>query len=714
MVAVRKALESGWKSLEAGDLPRAEQAARSVLRDDRGNAEAWVFLGAIRQTQGQWDEAVSHFKQAVKLDPRCSDSHRFLGSAYLNRGDLERAEASLHKALRLDPESPGAHVDLGTLLSRRGKPDEAVASYRKALRLDPDLPEALANLSGLLVGRGKADEAAALALRAVQARPTFAEGHHALGVALWRLGRRDEAARAFGQALALRPALLEALMNLAPLLRELNRPDEAEECLRRAVALGGAGAEAPYALGVDLCARFRYAEAADALREAVRLRDDWPDAWYQLGLALRGARDRDGALAALRRALELRTDHADARFQEGVVLHDLNRLDDARTAFRAALALRPDMAHAYVNFGNLELAQGNVDEALRCYQESLRFNPKEPVAHSCYAMALNYKPGLSPAALLEEHRRWAAQHCPPPPAAPHANDRSPGRRLRVGYVSQDFRLHVTGHFVEPILAYHDHGPFEIVAYPDVTQPDDVTERFRGRVDRWHPLAGVPDDQAAELIRSHQVDVLVDLNGHTGSRLGIFARKPAPVQVTYVGYANTTGLAAVDYRLTDAVADPEGEPRCHSEELVRLPGGFCCYWPSADAPEVSPPPLDRKGHVTFGSFHGLAKLNAGVLDLWAALLRAVPDARLLILRDAMTGSARERLVREFAARGIGAGRLDLRNSTPPGMNHHATYAELDVSLDVLPWSGHTTSCESLWMGVPVVTLAGVPVAWWPAS
>jgi predicted O-linked N-acetylglucosamine transferase (SPINDLY family) len=285
------------------------------------------------------------------------------------------------------------------------------------------------------------------------------------------------------------------------------------------------------------------------------------------------------------------------------------------------------------------------------------------------------------------------------------HDWRPDRCLRVGYVSPDLRGHPVAFFLEPILAHHDRACIEGFCYAEVAAPDAITARLKSLAHGWRSTCGLSDAQVADLVRRDRIDILVDLAGHTRRhRLGAFARRPAPVQVTYLGYPCTTGLTAIDYLLTDAIADPPGEPPWSTEEPFRLPGGFCCYTPLADAPEVSPSPALRSGVVTFGSLHKPAKLNAAVLDLWADLLLGLPSARLLLIRSNLKGGLRERIHGHFTGRGVAAERVELSDAVEGG-SHLRAYHDIDVLLDVFPWCGHTTACEALWMGVPAITLLG---------
>jgi protein O-GlcNAc transferase len=367
--------------------------------------------------------------------------------------------------------------------------------------------------------------------------------------------------------------------------------------------------------------------------------------------------------------------------------------------------LRTNYADAYNNLGVTLTAQGQWDEATYFYQQALNCRPDFATAHSNLLSCWNYDPTAESAALLAEHQRWADRHARVPPETVHRNDRNPDRVLRVGYVSPDFFRHAVADFLKPVFSHHDPGQVEVYCYAQVPAPDATTAYFQARTRGWRSTLGRSDAEVAEQVRKDEIDILVDLAGHTAnSRLLAFAYKPAPVQITYLGYPNTTGLATVDYRLTDAIADPRGEPVRHSEELVRLPLAFC-YEPPEHAASASPSPALASGRITFGSLNNLAKLNEQVIDLWCAILRAVPTAQLLIFRDSLRGSGEAHFHRQFVARGISPDRFNLSHAVLEGQDHLRVYESVDIALDPFPWSGHTTTCEALWMGVPVVTLYG---------
>ena len=453
----------------------------------------------------------------------------------------------------------------------------------------------------------------------------------------------------------------------------------------------------------------QHALAAQCMEQALAVNAGSAAHHNNLGEVYRALGKAARAEASFRGALDLRPDLVEAHTNLGSALKEQGRLDEARDSYEQALRLRPDDVVAINNLGNVLKDQGRLGEAAGCYRHALRVKPDYAAAHTNLLFCLTYDPGTPPAVLFEEHRLWGERFGAAPAPPPHANDADPDRRLRIGYLSGDFRAHAVARFVEPVLARHDPAAVEVFGYAEVPAPDAVTARLQAMTSGWRSTCGLTDERVAALVREDRIDVLVDLAGHTsGNRLRALARGPAPVQITYLGYPNTTGLAAVDYRLTDAVADPPGSESLFAEELIRLPRGFCCFAVPGEAPPVGPLPALKSGCVTFGSPHNLAKLNGAVLDLWAKVLHAVPASRLLLFRTGLTGSARDRLVAAFAARGVGAGRLETRDvpmHTLGYAGYLGLYGDVDVMLDASPASAHTTACEALVMGVPVLALYG---------
>jgi protein O-GlcNAc transferase len=343
------------------------------------------------------------------------------------------------------------------------------------------------------------------------------------------------------------------------------------------------------------------------------------------------------------------------------------------------------------------------------YRKAVSIRPDHARTLSNLLFCLNYDDKLTNAELLAAHREWDERygHEVPRPTS-YANERAPGRRLKIGYVSPDFRAHSVAYFLEPLLKAHDHQAVEVFCYAEVARADRVTEYLRGFADHWLITVGLSDDELTERIRGDGIDILVDVAGHTAdNRLRVFARKPAPVQATWLGYPNTTGLSAIDYRIVDAVTDPPGQADAWaSEKLLRLDGGFICYGGLEGAAPPAPPPCLTTGHVTFGSFNNPGKISNATMDAWASLLERLPDARLLLKGKSFTDPTACALYRaRLAERGVAAERVELMATVPSAAAHLAVYDRVDVALDPFPHNGTTTTCEALWMGVPVVTLRG---------
>lgn len=484
------------------------------------------------------------------------------------------------------------------------------------------------------------------------------------------------------------------------------RHANAVERFRRSLELRPKHAQAHYNLGIALRSQGHWEDAVVSFREAVRLDPGYADAHDCLGHALISLNRLEEAATALEESLRLRPGNAEMRSNLGSVYQAQGALSQAEACYREALRLKPDLASGFDNLGSVLSAQGRHEEAIEVYRAGLARNPNDARAHSNLLLTLNYLE-LDPFTVLEEHQKWGERHGRAFGTQSYTNGPEPARRLRIGYVSPDFREHSVAYFIEPVFAAHDRSQFEFFCYSDVPRPDAITARLRSHVAQWRDTAGWSDQRVAEQVTADRIDILVDLAGHTaGNRMGVFARKPAPLQVTYLGYPNTTGLTTIDYRITDAVADPFGQEAYYREKLLRLPGCFLCYRPPEEAPDVGPLPLEQNGYVTFGSFNNLAKLQPLVLDAWAQLLKSVPGSRLLIknpsLRDADT---RNRLAAIFEERRAENGRVRLLGSTRTTREHLAVYNQIDVALDTFAYNGTTTTCESLWMGVPVVSLTG---------
>ena len=630
------------------------------------------------------------------------------GLSHHHAGRLAKAEKIYRQILARQSDHIGVINLLGVLNAQMGQIETAADLFRRAIRLKPDYALAHSNLGKALTSMGQLDEAIASCRQAIRLNPEFAEAHNNLGNAFRANGQPTEAIATFRQAVSLKPDHAEAYCNLGDALRTQGRHNEAVAAYRQAVSLKPDYADAQNNLGIALRDIGKLDEAIASFQQAVRLKPDLAETHNNLGTALRDLRRLDEAISSLRQAIRLKPDYAEAHSNLGIVLMDMGRLDEAIASYGNAIRLKPDYAEAYNNAGNALKDNGQLDEAISSFRQAIRLKPDFAEAHSNLVYALQFHSGYDPGTIHDEHIRWNQRHAEPlgKIIQPLINNPDPERRLRIGYVSADFWNHSVSRFLLPLFRRHDRGAFEIICYSDVLNPDGMTESLRACADGWENIVGLSDEQVADKVREDKIDILIDLAGHTANnRLRVFARKPAPVQITYLGYPASTGLSVMDYRLSDRLADPPGETESlHTEKLWRLP---VCNWCFAE-PNVAPAvePLPAGGPIRFGSFNNFAKASAAIMDLWAAIMIAIPSSRLIIKsRGLGEENARLRINRRFESHGIPANRLEIRGHQPDFKLHLDTYNQMDIALDTFPYHGTTTTCEALWMGVPVVTLAG---------
>jgi protein O-GlcNAc transferase len=710
-VTIPQALDLALQHHRAGRLAEAEGVYRQILAVQPNHADALHLLGLIAHQVGRHDLAVEWIRQAIVLNPNYPAAHCNLGEACRATGRLDEAVTAYRRALELKPDYPEAHNNLGDALRKRGQFEEAVVACRRALEFKPDLPEAHNNLGAALAGQGRLDEAIAHFRRALEVKPDYPEAHNNLGAAFAGQRQFDEAIAACRRALQLQPGHPGAHNNLGAALAGKGQLDEAIAAHRHALELQPDYPEAFNNLGSALTGRGQLDEAIAAYRSALRLKSDYPEALNNLGNALKHRGELEDAIEAYRRALELRPDYPEAHVNLGAALAGQNQLDEAIAAYRSALRLKSDYPEALNNLGNALKHRGELDEAIGAYRRALLAKPDYVGAHSNLVHTLHFHPGHDAMTISEEHQRWNRQFSNPLKqfVQPHVNDPAVAGRLRVGYVSPDFREHPVGRYILPLFERHDRERFEFHCYSGVLRPDWMTERLRALAGKWRNTVGVSDAQLAEMIREDGVDILVDLTMHTAdNRLPVFARQPAPVQVTWLAYPGSTGLPSIGYRLTDAWMDPPGEePAWSAEVSVRLPDSWCCYDPAGDSPEVNALPALSVVGVTFGSLNNFAKVHEGVLALWARVLDAVEGSRLVIFCP--EGRTRERVLEFFAARGIATERVESVGFLPQ-WEYLKLYQRVDIGLDPFPCNGMTTTCDALWMGVPVLTLPGeMPVS-----
>lgn len=511
-------------------------------------------------------------------------------------------------------------------------------------------------------------------------------------------------------------SLPDKMQRAVSLLRGKNLP-EAKRLLEEIVSSDRTDVNAWIYLSMIYAQTGPVGEFERCCRGAIAANPSLPNAHFNLGVALGSQGKVNEAIQSYRRAVQLKPDHVLSLFNLGHSLQVTFCLEEAFSCYTRVLSLKltpadpvPANFHATVHhyMANVLKAQGKMREANDHFRQALTLNPAMPGEHSDMLLALNYDPP-DPDVVFAEHVEWGKRHAYTGPTAyQHRQSRDPERTLRIGYLSPDLCHHAVTFFFEPLLAEHDRSRFVPVCYSARQRSDHVTARLHSLSTLWRDVFAMNDEQLANQIYADQIDILVDLTGHMGdNRLPVFSRKPAPIQISWLGYPNTTGLTTIDYRLTDSVADPPGlTDRYYTERLFRLPRGFLCYRPSESAPAVGPLPAASSGAITFGSFNNLSKISPGTIELWSAILLGVPHSRLVLKNASFTDiPTRQPYYQAFEKHGIGHDRLDFRGLHLELTDHQSVYNEIDVALDPFPYNGATTTCESLWMGVPVITLAG---------
>ncbi len=641
-MGVTEQLQKGFELHQAGRIAEAEARYNSVLRVDPKQPDALHLLGLIRYGQGKYDQTIELISAAIEFKSDFPPFHLNLGNALHKVGDLGAAEACHRQALVLQPELVEAHVNLANTLRDQGQIAEAEASYRRGLEVNP--------------------------------RDAAAHGN--LGSLLGNQNRFDEALSCFQAALEINPQSRECLGNLAGVFQDLGRLEEAERVFRQILEIEPNNFEVHTDLGVTLTGQGKLDEAVEAHRQAIILRPDSARAYNNLGVA----------------------------FQEH------GKLAEAREAFEKAIEIDQELSAARVNLGYCHLRRGRFRQGRELIANASDVRRAQSKDHSSQLFFMQYAEEETSQSIWQEAHRWQKWHAARCERMELARN-GPGdceKKLRVGYVSADLRRHSVSAFMEAILTSYDRQEFETYCYYNWPEDDEVSTRLKELVNAWREVSAVSNEALAAIIRDDRIDILVDLSGHDiENRLLVFARKPAPVLVTYLGYPGTTGLEAIDYRISDQWADPEDEGDDYSsEEVVRLPKGFHCYTPPDFAPNVSGLPALECGHVTFGSFNNVSKVSERVIDVWCRILLAVPGARLIIKHGHFADDETRLLFRNaFANCGVEANRLEFLEAEEADRDHMATYNRVDIGLDPFPYNGTATTCEALWMGVPVITLRG---------
>lgn len=714
----RKAREPSVAELEQvarcygqGRLADTATLALQLVRRYPRHWYGWKALGVVYQHTGRLGDALLPMKKATELNPGDAEAHTNLGLVQQGLGQLAEAESSYRRAVQLNPGYARASGNLGSVLRQAGRLEEAEAACRRATELDPASARAFSNLGSILQQLGRLDDAERACRRALELQPNNDEALNNLGMTLHDLGRSTEAEACYRRALVINPESSVTLSNLAIVDMDAGRYSEAEAGCRHALAIEPESVEVLNSLGVVLTQRGRLAEAAVHLQRAIELQPGYATAIVSLANVYLLLGQRELAADTFGKAIEISPGLAVAHIGLAVVCDELGRLAEAEASCRRAVALAPSNALAHSLLGCVMMQRQRIEEAEGCFRQALAIRPTWAGAHSNLLFCLSKNPAVTAATLRAEHflfgERFEAGLRGSWPH--HDNTRDPDRRLRIGFVSGDLRRHAIAYFIEPLLAELSRSQdVELYAYSNNVVEDDVTQRLRAWFARWQVVAGLTETELADRIREEGVDILIDLSGHTArNRLLTFARKPAPIQISWMGYPGTTGLTAVDYYLTDPFLLPPGRfDDQFTEKIVRVPAG-APFQPCPDAPSVAALPALANGYLTFGSFNHVNKIGPNVVALWSALLRALPTARLLIggIPEISYSTA---LIEAFAGHGITPERLEFHVRSDI-ISYLHLHEKVDICLDTYPYNGGTTTLHALWMGVPTLSLAGNTVS-----
>ncbi|MEI7842373.1 MAG: tetratricopeptide repeat protein [Gallionellaceae bacterium] len=640
------------------------------------SAEKFVQSGLVHHQAGRLDKANDDYQQALSLNPSHPDALHLLGMLAHQVGDNELAADLINLAIHGSPDFPNYHCNLGTVLQVQGKLEEAILSFREAIKMD--------------------------AKNAIY--------HYNLGRALQATNQLKLAVESYRQALALAPEHVETLSNLAHTLRTLGQLDEAVKLFVRASVVAPNLAEIHFNLGAALNEQGKLSAAIESYQSAIALSPGYAQAYCNLGAALLAKGKFDEAISSYQHSLAINPNFAEAHYNLGIAFQTQDRLESAIDSYRRALELQPQFVEGWCNLGNALRAQGQLAEAISCYEQALVIKPDYANAYSNLLFLHAYHATLPPDEYLNLARGWE-RACLSEQDRLVAREKSfmrmplVGRKLKVAYVSGDFRKHATSYFIEQLFAQHDRSKIELFAYSNNRTRDDITERINALVDHWLPIAGKSDAEVCDAIMADGIDVLIDLSGHSANnRLGVFAHRAAPIQASYLYFAST-GLSEMDYWIGDELLTPPEMDNQFSENVWRLPRTWLSYKTIAEAPAPQWLP-SRDGSVCIGSFNNLGKITPQTLQLWTKIMHALPEATLLLKnKDLADESNRQRILSELTALGIPANRVDLQPSSS-WADYMSQHDRLDIALD--PVGGHgggTSTCDALWMGVPVIHLKG---------
>jgi len=703
-------LEEGSAFEKQGQFDKALLRFDAALVLSPTLGPAYFYRGNVLLEQGKADKALISYEKAIEIKPDSAAAHYNKGNACIRLGLHQVAVKAYQTALSLKPEFVDAKVALGVALEELGQLEDAAAHYCSALKLKPNYVEVQFNLGRTFQKLGEHEKAMGCYRQAIQIGSEDVQLHFNLGMMLNELELFDESIESYLRVLEIKPDYIEAYNNLGGSLKEIGQLDEAVEIYQRALEMMPNCAEILNNLGAVLRIQGKLNEAIACYQRGLEVKPNFPELINNLGTALKDLGQLNNALTHYQRSIEIKPDFAEAHYNLGLIFQTLWQSDNAINSYRRALKINPNHADSHNNLGAVLKDCGDMEAALVSIRRALEINPEYSSAHSNLLFIQNYMAGQSPSQLLAEAQRFGEVVARlARPYNTWSNSAEVNRCLRIGLVSGDLGDHPVGFFVDSVLsalAATNADRLEIFVYSNRFCSGEINERLKACCRRWYSAVGVSDKVLAQRIHEDTVDILIDLSGHTGlNRLPVFAWKPAPIQVSWLGYFATTGVTAIDYLIADPWTLPPSEEPHFTEAIWRLPETRLCFTPPNVAVDVSALPALNNGYLTFGCFNNLSKMNEDVVALWARVLTAVPNSRLLLKAPQLNDdTSHQDIAERFVFQGIESKRIILERPSPRA-DYLAAYQRVDIALDPFPYPGGTTTVEALWMGVPVLTLTG---------
>ena len=690
-----------------GKFENAIDLYRQILNYDINHADSIHYLGIALYQQNKKETGLKYIEESIQINPESPQYYINYGLFILQEKQFDKAYEIFNKAYSINKTIPEIHFNLGVVSCKLSKNNEAIIHFKNALNIKPDYAEALTNLGSTYLTTGNIKESIISLKQSMKIKPDLAQTYNTLGNAYKTKGNNNKAIDNYKKAIYYKPDYYEAYNNLSHMYLTNGDNKEAQYYCNKALEIKSDYPHGHLNAGV-LQLRFRnYSKSEYHLKKAVSLKDNFAEAYFNLGVLYYNQDKHDLSFDAYKKAIAINPSYKDAYINTAKIMYDKDMYEQAAKLYVEVLKLNPKCQVALSNIAGIFLKQGDIKSSIYYYKKALSIKPDMAALHSNYLFCINYDHEISSEKLFIEHIEYGKIHNKlTENNIKYYNNFVSNKRLKVGYVSSDFSDHPVAYFIEPVLKNHNKSIIEPICYSNVSKPDNITNIIKSHCSKFIDIYGINSEKVSNIIRNDNIDILVDLAGHTrGNSLTVFAHKPAPIQISYLGYPNTTGLKAIDYRLVDNITDPD-QDELYTEKLIRFQNCFLCFSPCYKYPDIKPLPCLNNGYITFGSFNNISKINIEVIRVWSEILKRTTNSKILLKSKAFNDSQiRKRYENFFKKFNINKERIILKGSIISPYEHLNYYNNLDIALDTFPYNGTTTTCEALWMSVPVITIKG---------